>query len=99
MNAARPTVRNVVDALAIAALVVVASSAFGTAYGGTRWAVAAAGGALVGAAAAWLAARSRWPWWGTVLAAGVGYLVLGAALAVPSTAIGGLCRAWSRCGC
>lgn len=79
-----------VDALATAGLVVVASLAFGGAYGGIRWLIAAAGGALVGAAAALLAARLRWPWWGTVLAALVGYLIFGAALAVPSTAIAGV---------
>jgi hypothetical protein len=79
-----------IDALVIAALVVVASLAFGGAYGGTRWLVAAAGGALVGAAAAVLAARLRLPWWGAALVAALGYLMFGAALAVPSTAIGGV---------
>lgn len=83
------TLTSIVDGCVIAGLVVVVSLAFGGAYGGTRWLIAAAGGALVGAAAGWLAARLRWPWWGTVLAAAVGYLVFGAALAVPSTAIGG----------
>ncbi|WP_395725247.1 transglutaminase family protein [Nakamurella sp.] len=79
-----------VDAAVIAALVVVASLAFGGAYGGTRWLIAVAGGAVIGAAAALLAARLRRPWWGTVLAALLGYLAFGAALAVPSTAIGGV---------
>lgn len=77
----------VVDAVVIVGLVVAASLAFGGAYGGTRWLIAAAGGALVGAGAGLLAARLRWPWWGTVLAGMVGYLAFGAALAVPATAI------------
>ena len=79
-----------VDAGAIAVLVVLASVAFGGAYGGSRWLVAGTGGAVVGAAAAWSAARLRWPWWGTVLAVAAGYLLFGAALAVPSSAIGGV---------
>jgi hypothetical protein len=86
----RSVTGTLVDALAIAALVVVASLAFGGAYGGTRWLVAAAGGALVGAAAAGLTARLRRPWWGTALVVVVGYLAFGAALAVPSTVIGGV---------
>ena len=86
----RSTAGTLVDAGAIAVLVVLASVAFGGTYGGSRWLVAGAGGAVVGAAAAWSAARLRWPWWGTVLAAAAGYLLLGAALAVPSSSIGGV---------
>lgn len=82
-------VAGTVDGLAITALVVAASLSFGGAYGGSRWLVAAVGGAVIGASAALLATRLRWPWWGTVLGALVGYLVFGAALAVPSTALAG----------
>lgn len=78
------------DALVIAVLVTLAALAFGGAYGGTRWLVAAAGGALVGAAAVLLVDRLRGPWWVAAAAATGGYLLFGAALAVPSTAIGGV---------
>lgn len=89
-GAARSTAGAIVDAFAIAALVIVASLALGGAYGGTRWLIAVAGGALVGVAAALAAARWRWSWWATVLAISVGYLLFGAAIAVPSSAIGGV---------
>ena len=88
--ATRPLAAATVDAVVIAVLVVLAAAAFGGAYGGTRWWVAAAGGALVGAGVAVLAARRRWPWWGTGLAVAAGYLLFGAALAVPASAIGGV---------
>lgn len=84
------TTATLMDALTIALLVTAASLAFGGAYGGTRWLVAAAGGAVVGALTAWFAARLRWPWWVTVPACAVGYLLFGAALAVPGTAIAGV---------
>ena len=79
-----------VDAVVIAGLVVAASLAFGAAYGGQRWLIACAGGALVGALISLLAARLRWPWAVTTLAVFVGYLVFGGALAVPTTAIAGV---------
>lgn len=84
------TAAGLLDALVIAGLVTVASLAFGGAYGGTRWLVAAAGGAIIGALTAWLAVRLRWPWWATVPACAVAYLLFGAMLAVPGTAIGGV---------
>jgi len=79
-----------VDAIVIAGLVVAGSLAFGAAYGGQRWLIACAGGAAVGAVTALIAARLRWNPVVTGLAVFLGYLLFGAALAVPSTAIGGV---------
>jgi hypothetical protein len=84
------TTATLIDALTIASLVTAASLAFGGAYGGTRWLVAAAGGALVGALTGSSAARLRWPWWATAPACAVAYLLFGAAIAVPGTAIAGV---------
>ena len=87
---ARPLPLAAVDAIAIAGLVVAGSLAFGAAYGGQRWLIACAGGALVGAAAALIAAWLRWSAAVTGLVVVLGYLLCGAGLAVPSTAIGGV---------
>src|SRR6478735_9321436 len=79
-----------VDALCIAGLVIAGSLALGAAYGGERWLVACAGGAVVGSVIALVAGRFRWHWGVTGFALVMGYLVFGAALALPSTTIGGL---------
>ena len=86
----RSFARTALDAVAIVALVVAASLSFGGAYGGTRWLVAAAGGAVIGAAVALLVARLRWPWWSLVPAVAAAYLIFGAALALPGTAVAGV---------
>lgn len=85
-----PVVRMLVDAVAVAVLVAGAGLAFGPAYGGSRFLIALGLGALVGVLAALIPALLRWPAWITLPFALLGYLVLGAAAAVPRTAIGGV---------
>lgn len=72
--------------LGIAVLITAAALAFGPAYGGDRWLIAAAGGALLGALISWGAAALRLHWALSILAAAVAYLVFGAALATPQVA-------------
>lgn len=78
------------DVLVVAALVAVATSPFHAAYGGWRWALAVGGGLALGLAVAWVSMRTRSGPWLTTLGAFVGYLVLGAALALPDQALGGV---------
>ncbi len=78
-----------IDGVVLAALVTAASLAFGPTYGGWRWLVAAAGGAVVGAVVAWIGAAFRWHWSLVTLGLIVGYLLAGPALATPSVAISG----------
>lgn len=85
-----PRPAGLADAVVIAGLVTVASLALGATYGGTRWLVAAAGGALAGALVVWVGSRLRWAWWAVALACAVAYLVFGAWLAVPSTTVAGV---------
>ena len=78
------------QSLAIAALIVVSSLAFAPAYGGYRWLAAAIGGAILGALIGWGTAALRLHWAFTVLGTAVGYLLFGAALAAPDSAIAGV---------
>ncbi len=78
------------QALALAVLIVVCALAFAPAYGGYRWLVAAVGGALLGTLIAWGTSVLRLHWAFSLLAAVVAYLLFGAALATPDSAIGGV---------
>lgn len=74
------------DIVAVVALGLVALSPLHAAYGGTRWLLAAAAGLVVGLVVAIVSAIGRWGPWTTALGLAVGYLVFGAALAVPDHA-------------
>ena len=89
-SAAPPRSLALTDALAITVLVTAASASFGSAYGGSRWLFAAAGGAALGAAiAGWTAARN-WPALLNLPAVVVAYFIFGAPLATPTAAIAGI---------
>lgn len=85
-----PVGRMLLDAVAIGVLVAGAGLAFGPAYGGTRFLIALGLGALVGVLAGVVPALLRWSAWLTLPIALIGYLALGAAAAVPRTAVGGV---------
>jgi transglutaminase-like putative cysteine protease len=79
----------VADAGVIAVLVAGAGLLVGPAYGGAQYLLALIVGALAGGLAALIPALLRWPGWTTVPAVVVLYLLCGA-VAVPSTAVGGV---------
>ena len=78
------------DALVITGSVVLAGLALGPAYGGWRWLLALAAGAVVGAIAGTVPVALRWPGVSTVAIAVLGYFLIGPAVATPSVAIAGV---------
>src|SRR6478735_180850 len=80
----------VADVAVIVVLVAGAGLLLGPAYGGTRYLVALALGALAGGLSALVPALLRWPGWTTVPMAAVLYLLFGAVAAVPGSAVGGV---------
>ncbi len=86
----RRTVRAVVTVLLTLALFAPGVAAFGPTFSGLPGWIAAGGGVLVGALVAALATRFRWGLLLTAAATLVAYLVFGAALAIPRTAIAGI---------
>ncbi|GAA1640313.1 transglutaminaseTgpA domain-containing protein [Georgenia ruanii] len=81
--------RHGADLVVLPLLVLLALVPLGPAFGSGHLVAAAVGGVLLGAAVAVAGAVLRWGAW-TVLAAAVVVLTLGAALAAPTTALGGV---------
>jgi hypothetical protein len=73
----------VVDAVGLLAMGVVALSALGPAFGGTRHLLVGTAGLLIGLLVAWIAAVRRLPVIALVVVGAVLYLVLGGPIAVP----------------
>lgn len=86
----RRTLRALVTVVLTIALFGAGVAAFGPTFSGLPGWIAAGGGVLVGALVAALAARFRWGLLLTAAAALVAYLLFGAALAIPRTAIAGV---------
>lgn len=82
--------RSAVDLTALAVLFGLGVVAYGPVFGSTVGYVAAGGGVLLGGAVAVLAAWRQWSRLGTLLAALIGYLLLGGPVALPSTTIAGV---------
>ncbi|MFT4287308.1 transglutaminase domain-containing protein [Nocardioides sp.] len=78
------------DAAVVVVLGLLAASPLADAYGGWRWAAATGVGLLLGLAVAATSRRFDWGPWLTALILVCGYLLLGAALAVPDHAVGGV---------
>ncbi len=79
-----------VDVAMIVAVGALAAWPYGDAYGGDRWLIASVGGLLLGALVALAGHLLRLGPWSLALLLGLGYLVVGPALAVPDVATGGV---------
>ncbi|MCU1482566.1 MAG: transglutaminase protein [Subtercola sp.] len=86
----RPAWRWAVDCAAMAVLLLAGILGFGPAFGGTGYLVAAGGGLLLGPGIAVLGARFTWNIFIITAFTLVAYLLFGALLAVPSSAIAGV---------
>lgn len=84
------TAAGAVDGVALAAMLAVVALGFGPAWGTDGYLLPALGGAGVGLLVAWVAAWQRWPVLLTALATVLAYFLLGGALALPGTALGGV---------
>ncbi|MFB7800206.1 transglutaminase domain-containing protein [Isoptericola sp. NPDC056134] len=84
------TVAGAVDGAVLLALLGVVAVGFGPAWGTTGYLVPALGGAVVGLLVAWLGAWLRWSVLLTAATTVLAYFLLGGALALPVTAIGGV---------
>ncbi|WP_265520566.1 transglutaminase-like domain-containing protein [Oerskovia flava] len=79
-----------VDGLAVLAFLVAAMIGLGPAWGTASYLLPALGGALVGLGVAWLGAWRRWPAISVAAVTVVAYLLLGGALALRGTTLGGV---------
>lgn len=82
--------RGSVDLLALAVLLGLGVVAFGPVFGSYVGYLAAGGGVLVGGGVALVSAWRGWSRLGTLLAAMIGYLLLGGPVALPGTTLGGV---------
>ncbi|MEL7975449.1 transglutaminase-like domain-containing protein [Isoptericola sp. F-RaC21] len=78
-----------VDGAVLVLLLAAVVVGFGPVWGSTGYLLPAGGGAVVGLLIAWLGAWRRWPVLTVAAVTIVGYFVLGGALALPATTLGG----------
>lgn len=85
----RPSARDVLSLVAVAALLAIGVPTWGPTFAGAPGYLASGGGVAVGLAVGIGTGLRRWPLLSTVAAAAVAYLLCGGAFALPMTAIAG----------